>query len=170
MKTLSIVGFFIVLSFAGAYPVPTETRPLQALKADDELLKDPKINRFLVPEKYRDWLWKYAAETGIPLDVATRLPWEESWWKPQAKNYNTSNNTIDRGLFQLNSRNLGWFAGCFNDHQKVDPHDPETAIRVGLRYLAFLYRKYGSLREALAQYNGGAPSSYEFAARILKGA
>jgi len=71
-------------------------------------------------------------------------------WEPDAVSWAGA-----MGLAQLMPQNLLPFAVRYNDGNAIDPFDPETAIRVGIRYLADLHALTGSWRTAVMVYNGG---------------
>jgi soluble lytic murein transglycosylase-like protein len=97
--------------------------------------------RFVAPEPYRADVIRYAARYGIPLDIAVRLAYEESQWKPTLISRNR-NRTYDHGLYQLNSA-----------YHRVKL--PWANIRDGLAYLAQCYRATGTWRKAVAAYQAG---------------
>lgn len=109
-----------------------------------------------VPWRYVETLATECAETGVPYWIAARLFAWESGWRAAARNVNP-NGTEDLGIAQLNSAYLSYFAR-FSDGP-LDPLDGHTSIRVGVRYLAELYRATGSWRGAVAAYNCG-PGRY----------
>lgn len=83
-----------------------------------------------------------ARRYGVPVDLFNRLVQQESGWNPRAKSHAGA-----IGLAQLmpfTARKLG-----------VNPHDPKQNLDGGARYLAQMYRKFGSWRLALAAYNAG---------------
>lgn len=83
-----------------------------------------------------------AQRHGIPQDLFLRLVQQESGFNPKARSHKGA-----IGLAQLmpaTARQLG-----------VDPHDPKQNLEGGARYLAQMYRKFGSWRLALAAYNAG---------------
>jgi Transglycosylase SLT domain len=106
------------------------------------------------------WVVRYCDETGVPVWLACRLFAHESSasgdpldgrWNPNATNWLGAS-----GLAQIMPINLGLFAIKYNNGVPVDPFDPETAIRCGIRYLADLFAMSGSWQTALRSYNGGA--------------
>ncbi|MBI9101977.1 MAG: lytic transglycosylase domain-containing protein [Spirochaetales bacterium] len=82
----------------------------------------------------------------IPLSLAFSLAWVESRYNPQAVNYNSS--SIDRGLFQLNSRS---FPGLTED----EFFDPAVNSGFGMDYLRQCLEAGDTEIVALAMYNAG---------------
>ena len=87
--------------------------------------------------------WK----NNIPPCLAFSLAWEESRYKPGAINRNAD--SIDRGLFQLNSKS-------FPDLTEKEFFDPETSAYYGLAHLNLCFDQGGNTVAALAMYNAGA--------------
>ena len=88
-----------------------------------------------------------AAEANdIPLGLAFSLAWVESRYNPMAVNHNTS--SVDRGLFQLNSRS---FPGL----TEADFFNPETNAGLGMNYLRQCLNSGETEIVALAMYNAG---------------
>lgn len=124
----------------------------------------PAPQPYVIPGEYEPWVRYYADERGIPHWMAARLFSQESVgdplsgrWNPRAVSWMGA-----VGLAQLMPENTDYttvrgrdFARRYNDGQQIDPRDPETAIRVGLRFLADLYSRTGSWTLALLSYNGG---------------
>jgi len=85
----------------------------------------------------------------IPLALAVALAWEESRFDPTAVNTKNRDQSIDRGLFQLNDRSfprLG--AQAF--------YNPEVNAQYGMSHLRYCLDTGGSEIAALAMYNAGA--------------
>ena len=116
-----------------AYCPPAENVPTVWIHVSDP--------RFVAPVKYRAWIMKYAAQFGVPLDVAIRLGFEESGWNESAMSRNR-NRTYDHGLYQLNSA-----------YHRVML--TEANIRDGLAYWAQCWRATGSVRRATVAYMAG---------------
>lgn len=114
---------------------------------------------YLIPEKFAVIVIHWCAETGVPIYIASAIIREESRWDPNRVNVNPARKhrrrTVDRGLMQLNSENDRLFSQAYNDGLAIDYFDPETNVKVGLRFLADLYRTYGTWRKALSFYNSG---------------
>ncbi len=90
---------------------------------------------------------RYSDINNLPLSLSFALASVESDFRPHAKNRNAS--SIDRGLFQLNSRS---FPGL----TEKDFYNPELNARYGLRYLKTCLEKGGNIIVGLAMYNAGA--------------
>ncbi len=87
-----------------------------------------------------------AEKYGVPAPLAFALVWKESSFNPYAVNENSS--SIDRGLFQLNSRS-------FPDLSEEEFFDPGINARHGLAYLSRCLKDGGNEVVALAMYNAG---------------
>ena len=83
----------------------------------------------------------------IPLSLAFALAHTESTFNARAINRNT-NNSIDRGLFQLNSNS---FPGL----NETDFYDANISAKYGLSHLKFCLGYAGTEVSALAMYNAG---------------
>ena len=79
--------------------------------------------------------------------LAFALCWEESRYNPQAFNRNR-NESVDRGLFQLNS-------GTFPDLKTYDFYDLEINAQKGLSHLRWCLNMGGTDVAGLAIYNAG---------------
>ncbi|OHD16913.1 MAG: hypothetical protein A2087_02025 [Spirochaetes bacterium GWD1_61_31] len=89
-----------------------------------------------------------AARLDIAPALAFALAWQESRFQPRAVGPTNVNQTVDRGLFQLNSR-------TFAHIKAEDFFDPAINARLGLTHLAFCLRQGGNEVVALAIYNAG---------------
>ncbi|MCL2067476.1 MAG: lytic transglycosylase domain-containing protein [Treponema sp.] len=125
---------------------------------------DPILERYSDPE-YREWVIDYFTELcssreiadtilaysehfGVPPALAFALSWEESRFNPRAVNLKNLNESIDRGLFQLNDRSfphleIGTF---FNINDNT---------RYGIGHLRHCLDTTGFEIAALAMYNAG---------------
>lgn len=110
-----------------------------------------------------------ASACDIPPALAFSLCKEESGYHPGALNHNR-NDTVDRGLFQLNS-------ASFPKLTLDDFFDPGINTRNGLSHLRWCLDTAGTEVAALAMYNAGATrvrsagtpkSTLDYVSRILK--
>ncbi len=124
--------------------------------------EDPGLYLFRTPRFQDQVINFYSALTGsrrialailrnadrqqIALPLAFSLAWVESTFNPKAVNRNSE--SVDRGLFQLNSRS-------FPDLTEREAFDPERNAELGLAYLRSCLENGGNDVVALAMYNAG---------------
>jgi hypothetical protein len=89
---------------------------------------------------------KTANGLNVPLSLAFALAWKESKFEPTAVNYN--GNSVDRGLYQLNSLS-------FPTVKPQEFFDPATNAEKGLGYLSQCLKDGGNEVVGLAMYNAG---------------
>ncbi len=90
---------------------------------------------------------RHAERKSIPALLSFSLAWAESSFNPYAINANAS--SIDRGLFQLNSRSFYWLSDA-------DFYDLDINSRHAHDYLAdCMHRSSYDYKMALAMYNAG---------------
>lgn len=94
-----------------------------------------------------DIIFRNADKNDIPVSLAFSLAFAESSYNSKAVNSNSS--SIDRGLYQLNSKS-------FPDLTETDFFDPEINARYGLSYLRKCIDKGGNEIVGLAMYNAGS--------------
>lgn len=108
-----------------------------------------------------------AAKHGVPAGLAFAIAYEESRFDPSARNKNQ--NSVDRGLFQLNST-------TFPNMSEKQAFDPAYNAREGVNYFKRILETSGNEVSALAMYNAGrtrvsqkgAPvTTLEYISRIL---
>jgi hypothetical protein len=97
--------------------------------------------------KITDIILRNANKNSIPVSLAFSLAFAESSYNPEAVNKNAS--SIDRGLYQLNSKS-------FPDIAEADFFDPEINTQTGLSYLSKCIIKGGNEIVGLAMYNAGS--------------
>jgi soluble lytic murein transglycosylase-like protein len=111
-----------------------------------------------------------AAAFGISPSLAFALCWEESRYNVRAVNRKNSNESIDRGLFQLN-------CCSFPNLEERDFFDPGVNAYYGMAHLRWCLDSGGSEVAALAIYNagngrvnaGGTPKkTLDYISRVLK--
>lgn len=111
------------------------------------------FGRLVYPFPYREFVEQHAERHGLdPLLVAAVIR-EESGFNPRARS-----GVGARGLMQLMPRTAEWAApkAGVSGFGLEDLEDPETNIRLGCWYLAYLSRQFGGdLPLMLAAYNGG---------------
>ena len=111
-----------------------------------------------------------AATYNIPPALAFSLCAEESEYKPRAINTSNKNETIDRGLFQLNSASF--------PHLTIDDfYNPRENAKYGLSHLRWCMDVAGTEVSGLAMYNAGVTRvrsmgtpkrTLDYVSRILK--
>ena len=110
-----------------------------------------------------------ASACNVPPALAFSLCAEESGYNPRALNRN-KNETIDRGLFQLNN-------ASFPKLKTEDFYDSNVNASYGLTHLRWCLNTAGTEIAALAMYNAGATrvhsvgtpkSTLDYVSRILK--
>jgi hypothetical protein len=110
-----------------------------------------------------------AEEFDVPPALAAALAWEESRFDPSAVNTANRNDSIDRGLFQLNNR-------TFPRLEIQAFFNPDVNAQHGMRHLRYCLDTGGTEVAGLAMYNAGAnrvnsagtpKSTLDYASRIL---
>lgn len=102
------------------------------------------------PRPYFDAVEREADRNGIDPWLIYAVMRTESAFDPRALSP-----TGAKGLMQFIDATWREVAGWFGE-SPGDPYDPETSIRYGARYLAWLLRYFGGrLPEAIVAYNGG---------------
>jgi hypothetical protein len=187
---------FFALAFGGervpSLPDGAETRPVREAEAGLTFhLPDSEEDGDLILFSYRDEafsedvLFFFQDMTGsrevaeailynasgynVAPALAFSLCYEESRYNPRALHRN-KNETIDRGLFQLNS-------ASFPKLRVEDFYDANLNARHGISYLRWCLNTAGSEIAALAMYNAGETrvrsdgtpkSTLDYISRILK--
>jgi len=118
------------------------------------------MNYDYVPVIYRKYLVDTCAQFGVPVKLMADLIMKESRWNPKTKSINYTSKghvaSYDCGLVQLNSQYIEKdFKNKFNDGKKIDPFDPYTSIRIGVRHLRWAYDLTSKWEDAILVYNGG---------------
>jgi hypothetical protein len=140
-------------------------------EADDEFFlsafekrNDPVLAYFRDPG-YREWVTDFFSalcsnreiaqaildntdEFDVPPALAFALSWEESRFNPRAISRPNRDGSIDRGLFQLNSRS-------FPDLDTASFFDIKSNARYGVGHLRHCIDSADSEISALAMYNAG---------------
>ena len=112
------------------------------------------VDRSLYPQKYSEYVSKYATEYNVPEDVIYATIKTESSFDPEAVS-----SAGARGLMQILPSTFEWLTGYEHLNEGLTPnmlYDPEINIRYGTYYLKYLYTKFGyNWDTACAAYNGG---------------
>ena len=130
---------------------------LRDLDRDDEIVhyyRDPATKAKVVgffagltgSERVAEVILDNAERAGVPTALAFALAFEESEFKTKALNKNAT--SVDRGLFQLNSK-------TFPGLTEADFFDPAVNARYGIDHLDYCLRAGGNEVAALAMYNAG---------------
>ncbi len=135
-------------TYANVLNLLDSEKPMLALYRED--LTHDAVVRFFVdltgsPDIALPILY-HADRSDISLSLVFSLSWVESRYAPEAMNKNTT--SIDRGLFQLNSR-------TFVNLTEEDFFHPDTNTYHGIQYLAWCIEHTESDWEAVAVYNAG---------------
>jgi len=85
-------------------------------------------------------------DLGLDPSLGFSLAWNESKFNPRAINYNPT--TMDRGLFQLNTK-------TFPELDRKAVFDPRRNARQGLAFYKYAFTKLGTEAKALGYYNSG---------------
>lgn len=112
------------------------------------------VDRSLYPQKYSEYVSKYAAEYNVPEDVIYATIKTESSFDPDAVS-----SAGARGLMQILPSTFEWLTSYEHLNENLTSnmlYDPEVSIRYGTYYLKYLYTKFDyNWETACAAYNGG---------------
>jgi soluble lytic murein transglycosylase-like protein len=157
-------SIFVVLQASAddALRVPAAEAPVQHAAEQEEktvleyyrdpLTRSGVINYFAALCESREVasvILIHAESLDVPAALAFSLCWEESRYKPWAVNRTNRDGSVDRGLFQLNSRS---FPGI----EEKDFYNPVINAYYGMQHLRWCLDSGGSVITALAMYNAGA--------------
>jgi hypothetical protein len=132
--------------------------------AEIKNVHDPVLEYFRNPE-YREWVIDFfsyicsnpkvvqailenADKFDVPPALAFALSWEESKFNPNAINHYNRNGSVDRGLFQLNSRS-------FPNLDNSVFFDANKNAYYGISHLRHCLNSGNNEVSALAMYNAG---------------
>ena len=113
-----------------------------------------QIERQTYPKKYAEFVEKYSDEYGVPETIIYAVIKAESNFDRTAV---SSAEPPALGLMQLQEETYEWVASYLlkETPSAFDIYDPETNIRNGTRYLAYLYGRFGNWDTVFAAYNAG---------------
>jgi soluble lytic murein transglycosylase-like protein len=135
---------FLLFTSFKIIDVKTEVIMEKKIPSEKEIL----INKFNCNEEIAEYVIKYSAINNLDPKLVLSLIKAESNFDPKAINYN-SNESIDRGLMQLNS-------SSFMEMSPKEFYDIETNISLGCEYLRWCLDKSDeNLILGLTYYNNG---------------
>ena len=103
------------------------------------------------PRAYSEYVTKYAKTYGVPESVVYATIKVESNFRYDAESYKSA-----KGLMQLMPGTFEWMCEKEGiDPESVNINDPETNIRIGTKYLAYLYGEFEIWETVYAAYNAG---------------
>ena len=111
------------------------------------------IPEILLPTKYSEYVERYADEYNIDKYLVYSVIRTESGFENEAISTKSA-----KGLMQITESTGKWAADKIgiDDFDADDLHDPETNIRIGCWYIAYLLGQFnGELSTSLAAYNAG---------------
>lgn len=110
-----------------------------------------RLDRRAHPRAYEEYVSRYAAEYGVPEPVIYAVIKIESNFQSDAK---SSAGAL--GLMQMTPDTFAWLMTHLKENYEVGMlYDPETNIKYGTYFLAYLYREFGLWETAFAAYNAG---------------
>lgn len=110
-----------------------------------------KMDRVNYPQKFSEYVSKYAYEYGIPEYVVYSVIKVESSFDSGAV---SDDGAV--GLMQMMPDTFNWLTSMRKENlDSAMLYDPETNIKYGTYYLSYLYVRYGSWDEVYAAYNAG---------------
>lgn len=112
---------------------------LSFLRAERQRIQDEYdalVSRHVNLINYQDYIEHYAAVYELNPAFVAAIIYRESHYDPMAVS-----NVGAQGLMQLMPDTVTWMADKL-DISSPDPHDPETNIRMGTRYLNYLSDKF----------------------------
>ena len=118
-----------------------------------------KLEQSSHPDRYMEYVSKYAYEYNVPEPVILAVIKVESGFNPRAVSYDKDGEIIAMGLMQMVPKTFEWL--CSDEHlderlHEDDLFEPEISIKYGTYYLSYLHKKFDrNWDTALAAYNGG---------------
>ena len=116
------------------------------------LLLHKPLGRLLYPYRFRGIIEMHAEFAGVDPQLVAALVYVESKFKPEAESRRGA-----RGLMQLMPETALWVCEQKGlSHHIDDLFDPEVNLKLGIWYLAYLFREFNGDRVlVLAAYNAG---------------
>ena len=117
----------------------------------------PEQERRMYPREYAELVERYAFENSLPVELVFAVIRTESSFRADALS-----SAGAKGLMQITDETNDWIARMQGDVGWLEDavaseelYDPETNIRRGCYFLAYLRETFGFDEEALAAYNSG---------------
>lgn len=110
------------------------------------------IHEYRFPLKYEEYIYEYSSEDQVdPYLVMAMIRTESNFI------HDAQSNQKAKGLMQIMDSTAYWIAEKMDmeDFKIIDLKDPETNIKMGTWYIAWLIKHYNNEQAALAAYNGG---------------
>jgi soluble lytic murein transglycosylase-like protein len=131
-----------------------EEKETKVFSSNGYLVTYIKEYHVYIPEEYTAYLLYMSEKNSVPIWLIARVIEKESSWRDDVVNAN-SNGSYDYGIMQLNSSYLDYYSWKFNDYKVIDYFNPYESIKIGVKYLRFLYEVTGDWKSAVASYNCG---------------
>jgi soluble lytic murein transglycosylase len=113
-----------------------------------------KVDSALYPEKYSEYVEKYAEKYQVDPFLIYAVIKTESGFQPDAK---SEDNAL--GLMQITGDTFDWISSKLEKEDRGQVHedlyDPEMNIRYGTFFLSYLLNEFEEWEVALAAYNAG---------------
>jgi soluble lytic murein transglycosylase-like protein len=155
LAVLTVATVWALAEMANTAPAESETDTTTSndetdgASLADELTSMARqtFNMWRPPEKYALLIATAEARHGLPQDILARLLYQECRWRDDIISGRLKSPAGAVGIAQ--------FMPATAAEWGVNPLDPASAIDGAARYLASLYRKFGTWTQALAAYNWG---------------
>ncbi|HZJ82831.1 MAG TPA: lytic transglycosylase domain-containing protein [Clostridia bacterium] len=111
------------------------------------------MKRRTYPLEYKEDIVRYSKEYDLDPHLIMGMVWVESKFNPEATSPKNA-----KGLMQIIPSTGQWIAEQLgqDDYEEGLLYDPETNIKFGTWYFAYLLRVFdGNIEVAIASYNGG---------------
>lgn len=101
-----------------------------------------------LPKRFTEYVAKYSAEYGVEEELAYAVIRAESNFRADAVS-----SAGARGLMQIMPSTAQFIVKCIGEDLQID--SPEDNIRMGIWYISYLQKQFGSQTEIIAAYNAG---------------
>lgn len=152
MKNLALIGAAGLLAY-GAWRMGQDDAPVISLDSVQDLgetIVSKTVNALQLwraPEQYAGTIASAEQQYGLPAAMLERLLYQESRYRDDIITGRTKSPAGALGIAQ--------FMPATAIEMGIDPLNPRQAIPAAARYLAGLYKRFGTWSEALAAYNWG---------------